>query len=345
MMNKIKITTLSPLCIGSGGVMNSITDYIIEGKKFHYVDKQFVANKLAEDDALMDRYIQGVANGMDNNTTIFNLKDFLKNSLRLHPKEYIRDTVDILKVEGKKEVNNIIKDAKHRPYIPGSTLKGAIKTAFLYDWLLKEHNNFNVFDNQLDEQLKKYNISIHDTNSIDTSHCNILETKRLNLISGNYTISQTWEAVVENSSFNTEIWNLKYNDRENEKSYNWEEFCRIINQFTKDQNIRERDILENLGEELDDGLNNSLLDFYADMNDTIVDNPKTAFLRIGSGKGYYHNSVGLALYKKDKNRFLEFLKKNKVVKRNHSDVEKFPITRPVEIANTKPLGLIKIELK
>lgn len=115
---KIKLTTLSPVCIGNGGKINSISDYIFDwkSKQIHYINKDVVAEALAHNDDLMDEYIKGILYGMDNNRTLFSLKDFLENKLKLVPEEYTAYSVKA-NIKSAKELNTIIKNADGRPYI------------------------------------------------------------------------------------------------------------------------------------------------------------------------------------------------------------------------------------
>lgn len=129
----IQLTTLTPVCIGNGGKMVSTSDYVFDkaNKQIHYINKEAVAQKLADHDELMDKYIQGIIHGMDNNTTHFDLRNFLEKTLSLSPKEYISYSVTA-NIKSAKDLNTIIKDAKGNPYIPGSTIKGALKNAMAY---------------------------------------------------------------------------------------------------------------------------------------------------------------------------------------------------------------------
>lgn len=159
---KIKLTTLSPVCIGNGGKINSISDYIFDwkSKQIHYINKDVVAEALAHNDDLMDEYVNGILYGMDNNRTLFSLKDFLENKLKLVPEEYTAYSVKA-NIKSAKELNTIIKNADGRPYIPGSTIKGALKNALVYELLSKDKNllkdfaqQINVYYSQFEREVK-----------------------------------------------------------------------------------------------------------------------------------------------------------------------------------------------
>ena len=85
---RIKLTTLTPVCIGDGKTINPVTDYISDRNQVHYLNKEKIAERLAGDDELMDRYMSGIISNMNNNRTEFDLKDFLEKVLKLSLHDY-----------------------------------------------------------------------------------------------------------------------------------------------------------------------------------------------------------------------------------------------------------------
>ena len=371
---RIKLTTLTPVCIGDGKTINPVTDYIYDRNRnqIHYLNKEKIAERLAGDDELMDRYMSGIISNMNNNRTEFDLKDFLEKVLKLSLHDYA-----LYSVEGKntKELNTIIKNPDRSPYIPGSTLKGMIKTAFLYEWLLDKNNGWckkylqNMNDKDKERELKReleaefdsYQLGIHDSNMFDfEKKCKIIENKRISIKTGALTIPQSWECISENKTCETQIWEMRKGD----KTYSWEDICRVVNRYTQHQNIREIELLEGISEKgnikyKDERIIDSLIKFYEEMDAGIEDNPNSLFMRIGIGKGYFYNSVALALYdadnSSDNNDFLKFLKKSgygkiydrkiKRMKEYDLNPDEFPITRFIELSDNQPLGWVKLELK
>ena len=369
---RIKLTTLTPVCIGDGKTINPVTDYISDRNQVHYLNKQNIAERLAGDDELMDRYMSEIISNMNNNRTEFDLKNFLEKVLKLSLQDYA-----LYSIEGKntKELNTIIKNPDRNPYIPGSTLKGAIKTAFLYEWLLDKNNGWckryfqNMNNKDAERELKReleaefdsYQLGIHDSSMFDfEKNCKIIENKRFSIKTGTLTIPQSWECISENKTCETQIWEMRKGD----KTYSWEDICRVVNRYTQNQNIREIELLEDISENgnikyKDERIKDSLIEFYETMDDEIEKNPDCLFMRIGSGKGYFYNSVAQALYladsSEDKDDFLKFLKKSgygkiydrkiKRMKEYNLSPDEFPITRVIELSDDKPLGWVKLELK
>ena len=371
---RIKLTTLTPVCIGDGKTINPVTDYIYDRNRnqIHYLNKEKIAERLAGDDEMMDRYMSAIISNMNNNRTEFDLKNFLEKVLKLSLQDYA-----LYSIEGKntKELNTIIKNPDRNPYIPGSTLKGAIKTAFLYEWLLDKNNGWckryfqNMNDKDEERELKReleaefdsYQLGIHDSNMFDfEKNCKVIENKRISIKTGTLTIPQSWECISENKTCETQIWEM----RKGGKTYSWEDICRVVNRYTQHQNIREIELLEDISENgnikyKDERIKDSLIKFYEEMDAEIEDNPNCIFMRIGSGKGYFYNSVAQALYladsSSDKGDFLKLLKKSgygkiydrkiKRMKEYDLNPDEFPITRFIELSDNQPLGWVKLELK
>ena len=136
---RIKLTTLTPVCIGDGNKINSITDCIYDRNRVYYLNKQKIAERLAGNEELMDRYMSGIISNMNNNRIEFDLKYFLEKVLRLSQYDYTLYSIERKSktntsrstyISGGKpqkqrkiEINTIIKNPDRNPYIPGTTLK------------------------------------------------------------------------------------------------------------------------------------------------------------------------------------------------------------------------------
>ena len=382
---RIKLTTLTPVCIGDGNKINSITDCIYDRNRVYYLNKQKIAERLAGNEELMDRYMSGIGGNMNNNRTEFDLKYFLEKVLRLSQYDYTLYSIERKSktntsrspyISGGKpqkqrkiEINTIIKNPDRNPYIPGTTLKGAIKTAFLYDWLLDKNNEWckkylqNMNNEEIEKALKEeleaefdsYQLGIHDSSMFDfEKKCKIIENKRLSIKTLKTEILQSWECILEDKTCETQIWDV----RKDNKTYSWEDICRVVNRYTIKQNDREKQLLEEASENSnikyeDEDMKYHLIEFYEDMKAEIKNNPDCLFMRIGSGKGYFYNSVALALYdaddSRDKRNFKQLLEKSdydkKGKKKSNLNPDEFPITRFIELSDNQPLGWVKLELK
>ncbi|ULB35860.1 type III-A CRISPR-associated RAMP protein Csm5 [Proteiniphilum propionicum] len=369
-----RITTLTPVSIGDGNTLSAFADYVLEKGKIHYINQQAIRDKMGEKSELIDIYVEGMIRGKSNTTNAFNLKDFIVNRLKLTLQQAASHSIDACSVGGKKELYTVVKNVGQSPYIPGSTLKGAIKTALLYDWLINEDegqlwcsqyvNDFNneELNKRLILEFDKFELAVSDSSLMRFDALEAIEIKRLNIKKGTLDIPQTREAIKDNNTCECEIRNVrklieeKVDGTKVYKNYSWEEFCEIINKFSDDSCNIEWEIMESFKEKLDNKYYKRLENFYSIVQKK-AENNTTAYLRLGAGKGFYFNSVALSLFDTDttddKSRFLKLLKANgygKVYKpqtrREESydlKADQFPITRFVEIIDTKPLGWVKIE--
>ncbi len=373
-----RITTLTPVSIGDGNTLSAFADYVLEKGRIHYINQQAIRDKMGKSPELIDFYVEGMVGGKSNTTNTFDLKNFIFNRLKLTLQQAASHSIEAKNVSGKKELYTVVKNAGQSPYIPGSTLKGAIKTALLYDWLIEDDegrqwctnylNNITnkdltgKLDKELSREFDKFELGVSDSSLLEFDTLQAIDIKRLNIKKGSLDIPQTREAIKENTTCQCEIRNVRKLIREKAdgtkvyKNYSWKELCRIINTFSSHSSDAEWTMLSNIGEKIDDDIYFSLEDFYEDVEKK-TESSTIAYLRLGIGKGFYFNSVALALYDADmtdgKEKFLKFLKANgygKVYNPQNRRVElydlkpdKFPITRFVEISDTKPLGWVQLE--
>jgi CRISPR type III-A-associated RAMP protein Csm5 len=161
-IQKIQLETITPVSIGNGEVLSPYVDFVFEEDRIYVVDKDKIAAAIP--DALMDEYIENILGSFQNNRSNFNLKAFLEHEdkLDLSIDEYAKRSVVYsgLSERDRREVKCTVKNID-QPYIPGSTLKGALKGAILYNWLLdetkkKESNTKGKFDELMHQTLKAF---------------------------------------------------------------------------------------------------------------------------------------------------------------------------------------------
>ena|GEM_PF-931118 len=152
---KLKLTTITPVSVGGdqGNALSPYADYVFgeDNKSLLYLNQRAIVaamqgdNGLVDND-LMDRYVEGVGAGMDNNRSNFSLRNFLTKDLKLElqvGKPVVQgDQVPVYGLEPnmKLQITPIAKSAG-QPYLPGSSIKGAIRTAILYYWLIKRKDD------------------------------------------------------------------------------------------------------------------------------------------------------------------------------------------------------------
>lgn len=141
---KLRLYTETPVSIGGdeGKSLSPYADYVFsgDGKYLLYLNQQAISNALGKDLSLMNEFVEAVRTRIDNNRSNFDLKNFLTNRLRLNLEDsgVVSRRVPVygLSSNERQEIRPIEK-AGHQVYLPGSSIKGAIRTAALYDWLVK----------------------------------------------------------------------------------------------------------------------------------------------------------------------------------------------------------------
>ncbi len=188
---KIILEILTPLYIGNGTTLSK-KDYVLRAGNVYVYEPIKLHGLLG---VLYENFL------MDNKT----LTDLLNNNRmvkNLDLKSALKHTVKSGDNSIKKSdtINEFIKDAYGQPYIPGSSLKGAIRTALLAQEIRKNHSKFSQFrsealnrwskSNQVEETAfgkiidnKFKNLRISD--SRPTSPDNLILSKKIDVFKDN----------------------------------------------------------------------------------------------------------------------------------------------------------------
>jgi len=430
----IQLFTCTPVGIGNeqGDELSPLTDFIIQEQRVIYIDQEKLARRV-EEKKLMDRFVRG-AGKLDNTRTRFDLQVFIKNELRTSISSLVKYTIPLNgKADRRTTIRPVLKTAG-RPFVSGSSIKGAIKTAILYYWLTskeqgrenlnkiveyteKEYNTHKIriekleekkhrtdvltgkiktskdslkkklkkekyrlqneikseekmlnkllghFNSHLDQSISSLfgdigrdkdkipdfsNLRISDTNTMSIDKLAVYETKRLHLLKGKLTIPVCLEMIKPGvmTNFHVSTFNrfhhpdLYFLNEENLKVL-WD----IINNFSAASVDHEWQMLDdhndnsniNHADELN--LYNDLLTFYESFHPEIGKDRNTAYLRLGFGKSFFDNSIGLAIYKASRETFMKYVKLFQLGK-PHQKV--FPVTRTICTVPFLPTGWVKM---
>lgn len=352
---RLYFKTLSPVSVTTGEKFSPYSDFIIEGKQIIFIDKaklKTIFENHANRDNLIDQYVEGVVSGMDNNRSRFDLKDYLRNSLKVELSEItLRKHLAFIRGERRIIVNEILKNPHFQPYIPGSSLKGACKTALLYDWLKNKsegnkwlanfvqnlERNRGKAEKELQEQMQTYKIAFSDSSFLPVECINVCQVVRLNLKTQSKGIPQIVEAISKNYTFSAEFG--FHSENEKEENFTLNDLFRVLAQFSKDANQRDIEMLSQVKSPNEPTKN--LLSFYEKIQEKLENN-QTCF-KIGSGKGYFFNSVGLAVYHYDKKKFAKFLQVFRPAQKKINDAQNFPITRVIDAFEATPWGWLQVD--
>jgi CRISPR-associated protein Csm5 len=353
---KLRITTITPVAIGSGSELSPYADYIIENNQICFIDKEKVVERvMAKGDYYLDRYIYGVANGMDNNRSVFDLKSFLTNNKIVNTMDDIVSSKCpfVSKQDAKLPIKEVVKTPLGEPYFPGSSIKGALKTVLMYNRLVTDERAGQTIETALNggdfDSLGKefeYNEVENRRNTIQQITDSKILPAGSNIVvdCDRRKIPIRLECISKNQTTEFEL---------TLDNYRWADLAEQANNYAFDCLNRELDILDKLEDSKLNEYYNQILHIQDSINEELAKNTSDiAYLRIGFGKGYYLNSLGIAIYDyvsqkgKEKlyDKFETFINTQfaKGQKRNIK-LEDFPKTRLFVTTTKEPLGWVKIE--
>lgn len=126
--HKIKIEALTPVYVGASKDRQLIQgiDYFDQDKQVFFVDKLKLYEQFEGKGVSFDQYSNFIATG---NTK--RLKEYLFDDLDIYPEEISSKVLDSSIALGN-EINTMIRTGQGVPYIPGSSIKGAIRSILFH---------------------------------------------------------------------------------------------------------------------------------------------------------------------------------------------------------------------
>lgn len=123
---KIEIETITPIHIGNGEFLLRGNDFIDDNENIYVLDIDKLGRMLGKDS--IDQWVKAIVN---NDSARFVKELMEQNGLSI--KDYTLRTVpnSAAFTNTQNTLKECIRDAQYRPYIPGSSIKGAIRTAIM----------------------------------------------------------------------------------------------------------------------------------------------------------------------------------------------------------------------
>ncbi len=346
---EVKLVTLSPVHIGTDERLTAYVDYIFEDGYLYYIDYDKLGKRIAslsDSKDIMNDFVKVVKKQADSKGRAqYDLQKFIKDNFATRDDLYSKKVKAYTEVT--EEVQAQVKSAG-RSYIPGSSLKGALRTAILAYHIKKEGYDVNqgggayigedIFGRFNDDVLKYLRVS--DTNTLDPARVEIATTIRYHLEDFSRQMRMQKEVIPENTELDFRI-NGKAKDISERYNYlkagQEREILKLVNKFSLDFLEKELDIITDITDLK--AIKNKYINLI-NQAEQYQQNNKGAILRLGSGKGFYNNVI-LNYY--DKNG------REKILRKVKDDVkeELFPKTKSVVIRNEEIadiLGWIKIEI-
>lgn len=152
MKDLFNISTITPLFIGDDKILSPYSDYIYKNGKVNYIDQNLLMQNIPDD--RIDYFIEQInkSAAKKDNSKKFRLEEFIE-----------QENIDIDKITKYSAFSYINPKAKQikrfistsgRIFIPGTSIKGALRTAVIYDYLKNTNDGENLI-NKLIEQLTK----------------------------------------------------------------------------------------------------------------------------------------------------------------------------------------------
>jgi len=280
----MKLKVLTPVHIGSGEKISNL-EYIIKNNEFLFYS--------------FDDTIKEILNYDNFQNIAYELKEGIEKIIEKYNIN-LKPTYKIpFKSQSKeKDVYEFIK-SRNKVYIPGSTIKGAIRTCYFYYKLKNDANLRNNFLNDLrrtrKDELKK--LALEYENKIFRNNSNNIR----NDIFKNVLVSDSDLYEPESSLEVIEIYkgNLSLNLEVLRKNFIFEVKIKI-----NDKN-------------LEDEIKKSIIEFSNDLVNYLRSETKynlelilnKRVLRIGKYKGYFSNTIMLIVYMFDRDLYSKFKKK------------------------------------
>ena len=159
MQGILKIQTISPIVIREGGhTINYYIDYIPIGNRVFVIKKEKLLKKLMEK-GLLERYISILDEAVKTQDISILKKFFVTENLCDETflsavSMYVLNSNINLEETQFRQIGYFIRDSYMRPYIPGSSIKGALRTALLYNLIIEDPDHVKHVNSVLNEVIK-----------------------------------------------------------------------------------------------------------------------------------------------------------------------------------------------
>lgn len=353
------INVITPIHIGSNDLFSS-SEYIIDGKSIRKIDLLKFYNSLDSDeqkvfiDALEDEKFS-LSNYKFNSNSTINEKVTLKKLKKYN--KGILNTSWINPPKPKDEINCGIKS--NRLYIPGSSLKGSIKSAILYNLindddipsLVKGNLNIdnclssNIINNKAHGSIMRF-LQVSDSSPLIETGC-VYEVMPFTVKNDSLKESSYQKLYLESIPYGSKLESsIKFNfDKDfysdllfNEtikKVLDIEFIKESLFNFSKDMVEYEKDFWNSYNKY-------DVVDFYKSIS---LDKDKP-LVRLGSNLGFHTKTIFLKVKKYDEKNGTNYLNKIERTLNNRIKFSKhFPKSRKLTYQENFPLGWAQLDFK
>ncbi|QYR66813.1 type III-A CRISPR-associated RAMP protein Csm5 [Fusobacterium animalis] len=373
---KMKLEVLTPLHIGGADYKSKLDkkEYVFDKDKgtLALIDTEKFVGFLVKKN-LFDKYISYIENSVNAKVMIqnrnINLLNFLKaNNIDKDIKEYRKKApikVD-MNIENMNDIKLMLRNIEGKPYIPGTSIKGALVSFLLVNYIINHRDEFSKAKREILSESKKANddrsiknlknkireiVNEIEKSIIYDNNKELEKSKRFGI-----SISDSYNYYDTRTNFYQDIDEKRNTKTENEKSKPMpvvREYIMSNSKFnfdiTLDIDLLEKNKLEiknidDLIETLENATTYLINNVLEDKNSSQTEN-----LILGANTGFLQKTIVYALFE-DKKERLEVIKKilhkgSKNAIGNHLNDKFSPrVLNRVKInGNNKLAGLVRIE--
>lgn len=359
---RFALETLSPVVIGDGNQtgLSPLTDYAISEDSLYYLDHARIETCLLDRPGALDRWVKSLRSG---GYRPFDLADFLREETGEELEELAYRTLPLgdISQQYQSVIGTIVK-SRGRAYLPGSTLKGSFKAALFWGWLMNHREGQQSLKQIIstayrggkwevkksvrlaEEKLfgKMVRHSRMDANRLRLGDSDLFAESALQVVAGqrfhfkkqSRAIPTPTEAIAPGEKSRFDLVHFQpgggFAHEYLQQFESVEDYLTLFREYSHAFIDWEMEQLER-HPQLED-----IYLFYEDLRS----NSTQSILRIGFGKGWYLNSIGLALEHTDPNAIHHLRTKLKVGKPGP-----FLRTRTVTLQDhipMDPLGWVKL---
>ena len=350
------IRPLTPIHIGCDEALSPTIDFLWQNGKVFILDKVKFEDEI-ERRGLSPKFFSFISEGRSKR-----LADFLKEwNIPLPIKEEIEAPLEI------RDTFLRFIHTENKPYIPGSSIKGAVRTAILF-WiyerdpeakkkLLRRYNNWRKAKEAFERETRlsllfgpdswhnaMRNLAITDSLSVKNVVKQIINVKRISLIKKEVVIPSALEVVLPGTASEhgiriglaKEILEQSHPEFSFLGEGNFGKLVKIVNYFSLKVAERERGRWQ--------GIKKEVTEFYSKLCDKIKSaslGTNTIYLRFGSHKTFFDQTLALILQRQLSQReWTEFVRRITPRDKKPADLNNFPTTEWVT-ADYQVLGWIE----
>lgn len=297
------IEVLTPVHVGNGQVLSQFTDYVYDDGVIYYLNHDLLAQELMarpNGDRLMDEYVRVVqSQARGNQRGRIRLNDFLVQTGLDYKRLSYRSIAVTDKI--KEQIQLQVKSGSS-PIIPGSSIKGAIRTAIIlamkrhFDSLPQQRpyigqDLFGAYGNDV---LKYLHVS--DSQPFSEQELGVARFYKLNLRTGNVDLPMNKEVITRGSVSRFSIKTMATSGVKQHPYLQIGQEGRIL-QFlnqSAEESIRYelQQLKRNPRQETEE-----LIDFYSALLERVqkADSQQEAYLRLGAGKTFVDMTIARRL--------------------------------------------------